>query len=233
METTTTSSQLEYAPPLPWQRRPWARRALLVGMVAAVVAVVAALTPSLWHRFQLVRLQRACLAHRDPPDAVAYESLDLFNSTDHPDVGSRSMSETSAVPTAWTEFYGRLQGTGPRTAGMLFLHERRSPSGARRLVAVDVSTMNMGFFTFHARLFSVGSFLRPAAELPSAIDTSDIDGGGSPHFTPGHRSVRLYAGQPDQNDPTHFTIDLELDGQRRTLDGWLRDDDTVVIESRE
>ena len=36
--------------------------------------------------------------------------------------------------------------------------------------------------------------------------------------------IRWYAGQPDQTDSTHFTIDYEIRGQRGTVDGYLTDD---------
>jgi len=40
---------------------------------------------------------------------------------------------------------------------------------------------------------------------------------------------RFYAARLDPNDPTHFTIDYALDGQRSSIDGYLKDDDTVVF----
>lgn len=44
---------------------------------------------------------------------------------------------------------------------------------------------------------------------------------------------RFYAGQPDSADPSHFTIDYDLDGKRGTIDGRLKDDGTVSLEPRE
>jgi hypothetical protein len=35
--------------------------------------------------------------------------------------------------------------------------------------------------------------------------------------------LRVYAGQPDPADASHFTIDYEIDGRRGVIDGWLRD----------
>lgn len=37
-------------------------------------------------------------------------------------------------------------------------------------------------------------------------------------------TLRWYAGQPDDLDSTHFTIDYEISGQRGTIDGYLSDD---------
>jgi hypothetical protein len=36
--------------------------------------------------------------------------------------------------------------------------------------------------------------------------------------------LRWYAGQPDELDSTHFTIDYEVAGVRGTVDGYLSDD---------
>jgi hypothetical protein len=36
--------------------------------------------------------------------------------------------------------------------------------------------------------------------------------------------LRLFAGQPDVADASHFTIAYELDGRPGVIDGWLRDD---------
>ena len=40
---------------------------------------------------------------------------------------------------------------------------------------------------------------------------------------PGNR-LRLFAGQPDPADPSHFTIGYDLDGRPGVIDGWLRDE---------
>ena len=44
--------------------------------------------------------------------------------------------------------------------------------------------------------------------------------------------LRLYAGQIDPNDESHFTIDCETPAGRGTIDGWLLADDTVKVEVR-
>ena len=44
--------------------------------------------------------------------------------------------------------------------------------------------------------------------------------------------MRFYAGQPDANDPTHFTIPFTLDGRDGVIDGWLKDD-AVELKPRE
>lgn len=43
---------------------------------------------------------------------------------------------------------------------------------------------------------------------------------------------RFYAAQLDPTDPSHFTIDYALDGQRGTIDGYLKPDDQLDLIPR-
>jgi hypothetical protein len=43
----------------------------------------------------------------------------------------------------------------------------------------------------------------------------------------------MRAGQADAADGSHFTVEVAWRGNAVTLDGWLREDDTVMIEPRE
>jgi len=45
--------------------------------------------------------------------------------------------------------------------------------------------------------------------------------------------MRIYAGQVDPADPAHFTIAYDCDGQRGTIDGWLRTNDRIEMALRE
>jgi hypothetical protein len=42
----------------------------------------------------------------------------------------------------------------------------------------------------------------------------------------------VHAGQPDPADGSHFTLRLVIKSHEQILDGWLRDDERVVIEPR-
>ena len=44
--------------------------------------------------------------------------------------------------------------------------------------------------------------------------------------------LRVYAGQPDPADPTHFTLPYRLDGREGVIDGWLKDD-RIELKPRE
>jgi hypothetical protein len=139
----------------------------------------------------------------------------------------------------WQRFYAAAGGV-MRSEGTVFLHERRTPAGERRLVGVDLLPFGLpiglnltdpveGRLEPWGRVFTDGSFLRPPVEAfsPKQNPYRSWSLIGPPD------RLRVFAGQPDPNDPSHFTIDYEVHGVRHTLDGWLRDDDTVVIEPRD
>jgi hypothetical protein len=50
---------------------------------------------------------------------------------------------------------------------------------------------------------------------------------------PPREVMRILAGRPDPQNPSHFTIHYTLDGQPGVIDGWLQDDDRVRLEPRE
>ena len=43
---------------------------------------------------------------------------------------------------------------------------------------------------------------------------------------------RIFAGQPDPNDPTHFTIPYDVDGKPGVIDGRLNDGERAILTPR-
>jgi hypothetical protein len=123
----------------------------------------------------------------------------------------------------------------PGTAGSktLFLHARRA-NGARRVVVVTVLGRTIDPRVFH----SPGASLCNASVYSMASIRADPTLKSSRHFalyplplTPLGK-LKLYAGQADPADESHFTIDFETQGVRGTIDGWLLPDDTVILQIR-
>lgn len=46
------------------------------------------------------------------------------------------------------------------------------------------------------------------------------------------QQLRVYAGQADPADASHFTINYDLDNQPGVIDGWLKPDGSVVLQPR-
>ena len=46
------------------------------------------------------------------------------------------------------------------------------------------------------------------------------------------KTLRIYAGQPDATDASHFTIAYQAGEKKGIIDGWLKEDDTVELKLR-
>lgn len=139
---------------------------------------------------------------------------------------SRLADPKSAIaahtPPSWASLLGRLQGVpvlqGPRAT--LFCHERITKAGAHRLVVVDmaVSEANgkdyLGFST---------SIFENALVVPKWVGGAGIGDGNIQDGGKASKNMRVYAGQPDGLDPSHFTIVYEIDGKQGVIECWLED----------
>src|SRR5688500_10181687 len=118
------------------------------------------------------------------------------------------------LPRIWTKRWS--------ADGVLFLHRRRNPAGQERLAVVlirmrSVRSPGDDYLTMTGYVCQPASFahgsriavVNPAFGLTLSVERQ-------------HETLRLYVGQPDPNDPTHFTIGVEAEGQRSVIDGWLR-----------
>lgn len=110
----------------------------------------------------------------------------------------------------------------------LFSHEMVSKTGIHRLVimqrtpAIEDGLFRLGMDLDQA-VFVPGDGRQPPNSLPRAYAW---DGGFINHVTP--QNLRIYAGQLDPTDGSHFTIRYEQWGQTDTLDGWLKNDGSGV-----
>jgi hypothetical protein len=120
--------------------------------------------------------------------------------------------------------FGMRGASAPPAAAVLFLHERTSPSGARRLVVVLSEFMTDSKPKFIVG-YDVDAFAHGAATWtqPPTEDVCywDIDVLDSVSPTP--LRLRVYAGQADAADVSHFTIRCEIDGAAKIVDGYLQD----------
>lgn len=74
------------------------------------------------------------------------------------------------------------------------------------------------------RVFSLATPLQDASE-----STAQMRKGYESIFD----VVRIYAGQPDPIDMSHFTFTVVTHDKTLHFDGWLLDNDTVKLEPRE
>lgn len=145
-------------------------------------------------------------------------------------VGSRA---AGVVAPPWAELASRMTPTGIQSSGTVFLHERTSPSGHRRLVVVDaVGTYPLmldrprggpvQLETCLARVIRPGS---PGLPPVGAVNDSTVAFWVRPPDV-------LLPGPVDPIDRSHLQFRCQRTGQPdAVVDGWLRDDDTVAFET--
>jgi hypothetical protein len=144
----------------------------------------------------------------------------------------RNLGTLATLPMA-TLFARGWGGTGAPGA-IIFLHERISPAGHRRLLCVsygpDPTTFQPEFiagFDYDASAATPATLTKPPsfAQRAYAIDVLSA-------YVRTPPLVRVYAGQPDPTDPAHFTIRYKIWGKEDTLDGRLQDDDQITLTPR-
>jgi hypothetical protein len=126
-----------------------------------------------------------------------------------------------------------LLGVGHGGNGaIIFLHERMSSAGHRRLVSVSYAPDTDSFVPGYNYVASAttpatwsGQRTAPRPWITEFQSTSR---------TPRHPPlVRVFAGQLDLSDRAHFTIRYQMWGQEDVLDGRLRDDDWITLTPRQ
>jgi len=118
---------------------------------------------------------------------------------------------------------------------IVFLHGRQSAAGHVRLVAVNYFA---GSGSFESLIFQ----LAPWGGHPTRVYPSSVEHRGDAHildksladFTASPQSdlTRIYEGQPDEADQSHFTIEYKIGEKAGLIDGWLGDDEVVVLKPR-
>jgi hypothetical protein len=181
---------------------------LVLVAVVAVAAVAIRWGPALKEHANVLRDQRRCMNYRAPGGSVMLQA-------DRNEQGVL-IGLMSYTPVCWRRF--QRPSIAP---AVVFLHARTSPSGKRRLVSVEAAPSLAYRPAWSARVL-VPDALRGPADVP-----------GSPYYPDLPGADRIYAGQPDPADPSHFTVEYENGGERKTADGWLQDDDTLKFSVRE
>jgi hypothetical protein len=220
---TEPAPQLDYAPPPPAHQRRSFRRWLVYAVVAIIVFSGWFWVPRVARRFEVLYYQRLCLAHAAPPTLVAIEP-DPAKAKALVALGTHigGMSGEAAY------VFDPLAAAYNTNGDCVFLHSRRKPTGGEvRLVVVDIVKIN------DATQLNATS-IKPATLVSNARSVAVKfhampPGPSYPRFD----YPRLYAGQVDPADDSHFTIKYEYSDRSGTIDGWLRDDDSVVLEPRD
>ena len=227
-------------------------RAAVLVLVLALFCAGYGWGPAAWHQSRVLYWQRQCLNYRPDANDVVYEEEPSAagrllargsNYTAYP-LARRSppaarmpVNAAALIPACWTRL-STLSGTSPvwHDAGaVVFLHECISPAGNRRLVMVryfpepDKFASNFYHdYNFDYDLLTPATWSSPPCRAAPWFSMSAVQT-GSPRHPP---LVRMYAGQADPHDPSHFTIRYRMWGQEDVLDGKLDDQDEITLAPR-
>ena len=227
---------LDYAP-YPTARRRWMRRLRRVWPVALLLIVASlsiAYGPGVWRRWQVIKLQEACMTAELPTDRpmwewepVAAKALVAARPGEY-ELNSdgfavRTDSRWAALASvlgvrAWVDV---PSGSARVT---LFCHERHTPDGRRRLVTVE----GWRYCTvIDPVAWSGGDGPRVVWQeklgyAPAITDAIDASGGLS-------GPSRFMAGVPDPVDPTRFSALFVTRGVPATFEYRLGNDDRVTM----
>lgn len=218
---------LTYAPPPAWHRRRLFRRAVLLLVFASVVGCLAGWRKPLLRHARLLYRQHQCAAYAFAPDGAVAS------------VGPRAAIFSAPVPTCWTDYeasalpapinHRQVKINPAFRPTLAFLHGLRSPAGHERIVAVRCVPMYLP--SASVRQAFQTAVVERAPPWPLSSRPILHDGGFSGGF-PIDVQVKVFGGQPDPADLSHFTIAYTVGGLPGTLDGWLADNDTVTLKVR-
>jgi hypothetical protein len=210
--------------------------------------------PAGWKQFNLLRLQRACLSYAPPADQVVYEEEqhaaalllregDEFVGFSRPrEVGPDLLLNRQIacrVPPCWRRFEAEMIPTATlwsfasNPLPVLFLGKRTSPKGHERLICVRYFPSQDAFppqflngWDCDVIVMTPISWSTQAVIHPNAVPVPRRASGLS------RAPLRIYAGQADPADPSHFTVSFVQEDESHVLDGWLRDNEDVVLVIR-
>jgi hypothetical protein len=250
--TITSPPQLEYglAPP---RRRKRVIRLLMVG-VSLLIAVAAWQWGGIvWNQLPILFWQRQCMRYSASPDQVVYEEdpgevqkllargyvrYKLSRGALPDPTPVKSFAAAAELPTCWKRLTEMVPPRNPQQAvtsgAILFLHERTSPRGNRRLVCVRYYAETYSFtprfiegYNTDENVITPGTWstLPTWTAHPMMIDVLS----SFPRHPP---RVRMFAGQADPDDPAHFTIRYQMWGKEDVLDGRLDDSDGITLTPR-
>jgi hypothetical protein len=219
---------LEYGPPPALHRRRWLRRlALRLTVLAVLVAAGARWGPVAWRQSELLYRQRQCLQYTAPPDQiVCSEPL--------PTAGRMFPFSFEAAPPA--AMYRLLLSAGematvPAAGPVLFMHERSTASGKRRLVILQrrPSPLRQSWdlpIAYTVTLVEPATVTTPPHVQSRLLvevvprEYSEPPDTGSPAPPD---ALRFFAGQPDPADASRFTVRYQRGPHAGVLHGVLKD----------
>jgi hypothetical protein len=219
---------LEYAPGLKkWRRREAIRRIALITAGVARVACTARYADAIGRRARLLYWQHQCLTYAPPADLVVYEegpgAAARIASGQYVALKAPRSDRPAAgyAPQRVSRFVAEAVPTYPARSDIpVYCQERRTPDGRRWLVIVFYTPDDYydgERLDVDTRVVAPVWPLGPDKGLGAVRDY--LPTCTTPAPTPYPRTMVIYAGQPDPNDPTRFTVRYVRNGVPAVLYG--------------
>ena len=215
----TNAATLDYAPAPAVVRTRWFRRLVVVSVLLAIVIGTWKYGATWLSQARVLWWQRTCMAYAQPADRVVYtdtphEAAQLQKSGDYLRFYSGGAAFLRDLPAyqGLSAEVGYAAGSGGAIA---FMHERTDEKGRRRMVVVYVDQ---------------AALLKATVYVPATVSSRGkwVPARNQRDFSSGLLvSRRIFAGQPDPNDPSAFTIRYDAGGIPRTVRGRLVNDYVV------
>ncbi len=209
---------------LPYHPRPSTqartrRRAVILAIALLTSAAGIYLCPALWPTIRLLRWQYRCDNYHLPADRVVLK-VDSPNAKGQGDQRAKE----------WRNMCRGGRATGDGTTATAFLHGRTTPRGTKRIVEIECRSPahvdeDYGYAFLEAFLVRPGTIIRNPVFIMNAAERNI-------RCFPFGRTLRVFSGQDDNVDPSHFSFQIEIDGVPEMIDGWLNDNDTILLEQR-
>jgi hypothetical protein len=187
--------------------------------------------PQYVRQVRLLYYQRACMNYRAPADQVVYErgpgaAALLATSREYTTLAT-STNQPAPVgrePACLSGYQNVAASTTTAPGAVLFMHELHLPSRGRRLVivrsnfAADTPPMFIPGFDLELTVMDPATWKTPPKDITAGmpIDVTSPILASPPQ-------LRIFAGQVDPADESHFTIRYVLDGKRHIADGHLEE----------
>ena len=233
MATSNPAAPLEYEERVPFYRRRVPRRAFSLVVGALVLSLAWYYTPSL-KELSVASWHRRCASYKAPAAQVVYDDdpatyRQLLTGANYVGIALRQDRPYAVRDNPEWQGYSTAQH-GRGVAPVAYLGSRTSPGGNRRLVAVQFGTVypdpkwNRIFFIPYVETTNVTGLRTTSVGAATGTRLELMRQPGD--------NLRLFDGRPDPNDPSRFTIDIQVNGTTYTMDGQLRDNDTVTLTPR-
>jgi hypothetical protein len=218
--------------------------------------------PPAWKRANLLRLQHSCLTYSAPEHEVVYEGdLQAAAALLHHGDAYAGIALTREdlllgrqvacrVPRCWSQLRFELIAASPvwpfnaNVAPVIYLGKRVSPAGHERLVCVryfpssdPTSPVFVNGWDCECIVVTPAATWSPPVlhALPRKVILLNVLSNLPPAPTSAPRQNaldRIYAGQADPEDRSHFYLLFERGGQIHSADGYLQDSDDVIFKIR-